>query len=59
MVTTDTTRALLLVFAPAETGRDRLAGVLDQTSRRMAEFTGCHETARWMADVDTTPGGGR
>jgi len=49
MVTTATTKALLLVFAPAGLPPARLAGVLDETSGRMTEFTGCHETARWMA----------
>ena len=47
MVTTATTRALLLVFAPVELPAGRLDAVLDETSRRMGEFTGCHEVARW------------
>lgn len=46
MVTTATTRALLVVFAPAELERGRLARVLEVTSARMAEFTGCRETHR-------------
>jgi len=46
MVTTATTRALLVVFAPREIDRRRLDHVLDATSSRMTEFTGCHEIAR-------------
>ena len=47
MVTTATTRAMLVVFAPVEFDANRLAHVLDVTSARMREFTGCRETARW------------
>ena len=43
MVTTATTRAMLVVFAPARAGARTLTRVLDVTSRRMTEFTGCHE----------------
>jgi len=46
MVTTDTTQALLVVFAPREVDRQRLDYVLDATSSRMVEFTGCREAAR-------------
>jgi len=46
MVTTQATKALLVVFAPREIDRVRIDRVLDATSRRMAEFTGCHEVAR-------------
>ena len=46
MVTTTTTRALLVVFAPRDVDERRLAQVLDATSSRMAEFTGCIETSR-------------
>ena len=46
MVTTATTRALLVVFAPMEVDARRLAQVLDTTSARMHEFTGCRETTR-------------
>jgi DNA/RNA-binding domain of Phe-tRNA-synthetase-like protein len=46
MVTTATTRALLVVFAPRDVDERRLAQVLDTTSARMREFTGCTETAR-------------
>lgn len=48
MVTTDTTRALLVVFAPYDVEPRRLADVLDATSARMSEFTGCRESGRWM-----------
>jgi DNA/RNA-binding domain of Phe-tRNA-synthetase-like protein len=47
MVTTATTMALLVVFAPRELGESHLSRVLDATSRRMAEFTGCREEKRW------------
>lgn len=47
MVTTATTRALLVVFAPREVDAGRLSQVLDATSRRMSEFTGCREDARF------------
>ena len=46
MVTTQTTTALLVVFAPREVERARIERVLDATSSRMTEFTGCHEVAR-------------
>lgn len=46
MVTTATTRALLVVFAPRELDMARLASVLDRTSARMHQFTGGHETNR-------------
>jgi DNA/RNA-binding domain of Phe-tRNA-synthetase-like protein len=47
MVTTDTTRALLVVFAPREVDERHLAHVLDVTSQRMSQFTGCREESRW------------
>jgi DNA/RNA-binding domain of Phe-tRNA-synthetase-like protein len=47
MVTTATTEALLVVFAPREVETRQLTQVLDATSRLMSEFTGCHETSRW------------
>jgi DNA/RNA-binding domain of Phe-tRNA-synthetase-like protein len=47
MVTTATTRALLVVFAPHEFGEPALARVLDVTSARMSAFTAAAETARW------------
>lgn len=46
MVTTETVRALLVVFAPRDVDTRRLTTVLDMTSRRMTEFTGCREGAR-------------
>jgi len=49
MVTTATTRALLVVFAPREVETARVHSVLDATSVRMTEFTGCRETERWSA----------
>jgi DNA/RNA-binding domain of Phe-tRNA-synthetase-like protein len=49
MVTTATTRALLVVFAPIDIDKAHLTRVLDGTSARMTEFTGCAETARWSS----------
>jgi DNA/RNA-binding domain of Phe-tRNA-synthetase-like protein len=46
MVTTATTSALLVVFAPRELEIARLTRVLDITSARMHEFTDAHEIAR-------------
>jgi DNA/RNA-binding domain of Phe-tRNA-synthetase-like protein len=46
MVTTATTRAMLVVFAPLEVDARRLAQVLNTTSSRMQEYTGCREVAR-------------
>ena len=46
MVTTQTTKALLVVFAPREVDGARIDRVLDATSSRMTEFTGCREVAR-------------
>ena len=46
MVTRATTQALLVVFAPRDVDRQRLDKVLDATSSRMVEFTGCREAAR-------------
>jgi DNA/RNA-binding domain of Phe-tRNA-synthetase-like protein len=51
MVTTATTQAMLVVFAPTEVDAKQLARVLDATSRRMTEFTGCRESGRWYAGV--------
>jgi DNA/RNA-binding domain of Phe-tRNA-synthetase-like protein len=47
MVTTDTTQALVVVFAPHELGDARVVRALDVTSTRMTQFTGARETARW------------
>jgi DNA/RNA-binding domain of Phe-tRNA-synthetase-like protein len=49
MVTTATTRALLVVFAPREYPASRLAHVLDATATRMREFTCCVEDRRQLA----------
>jgi DNA/RNA-binding domain of Phe-tRNA-synthetase-like protein len=49
MVTTATTRGLVIVFAPASIEERRLARVLDATARRMSEYTGARETARLIA----------
>jgi DNA/RNA-binding domain of Phe-tRNA-synthetase-like protein len=46
MVTTATTSALLVVFAPRELDAARLSDVLDRTSARMHEFTGAREVSR-------------
>lgn len=48
MVTTATTRALLVVFAPRDVASAKLAEVLDATSARMQEFTGCREASRQL-----------
>ena len=48
MVTTSTTSAVVVVFAPVEIGAARLEQVLDTTVTRMGEVTGCRETARWV-----------
>jgi DNA/RNA-binding domain of Phe-tRNA-synthetase-like protein len=40
MVTTATTRALVVVFAPFELDGRRLSHVIDVTAQRMNEFTG-------------------
>ena len=49
MVTAATTRALVVVFAPREIEARRLTHVLDVTSQRMQEFTGCRETSRLVS----------
>ncbi len=46
MVTTATTRGLLVVFAPREVDVRRLTHVMDVTSERMQQYTGCRESAR-------------
>ena len=46
MVTTETTHGLLVVFAPREVDTARLTHVLDVTSERMQEYTGCREAGR-------------
>ena len=49
MITTETAAALLVVFAPRATDERQLTRVLDVTSHRMTEFTGCRETARQLS----------
>jgi len=49
MVTTATTRALVVVFAPRDLETKRLKQVLDVTSQRMQQFTGCREAARLVS----------
>jgi DNA/RNA-binding domain of Phe-tRNA-synthetase-like protein len=51
MVTTATTRALLVVFAPREFDDLRLRQVLDVTAARMTEFTGCSESGRTITQA--------
>jgi DNA/RNA-binding domain of Phe-tRNA-synthetase-like protein len=46
MVTTGTSRGLLVVFAPRDVDTARLTHVMDVTSERMQQYTGCRETAR-------------
>ncbi len=46
MVTNATTRALVVVFAPRDLETGRLTRVLDVTSQRMQQFTGCREIDR-------------
>ena len=48
MVTTATTRALLVVFAPREIDARHLARVVDITAQRMAEFTEAREAGRYI-----------
>ena len=46
MVTTVTTHGLLVVFAPREIETARLARIMDVTSERMQQYTGCREAGR-------------
>ena len=46
MVTTSTTRGLLVVFAPREIDVARLTHAMDVTSERMQLYTGCRESQR-------------
>ena len=50
MVTTATTRGLLVVFAPRDVAVTQLTRVLDVTSQRMQQYTGCRETARQILE---------
>ena len=49
MVTTATRAGLLVVFAPREVDAARLAQVMDVTSQRMQQYTGCRESGRLSA----------
>ena len=49
MVTTATRAGLLVVFAPREVDAARLTQVMDVTSQRMQQYTGCRETGRLLA----------
>jgi DNA/RNA-binding domain of Phe-tRNA-synthetase-like protein len=49
MVTTATTEALVVVYAPAGTAQDRLASVLDRTAERLERICGGQEERRWLA----------
>ena len=49
MVTTATTEALVVVYAPAGAAQDRLACVLDRTAERLARICGGQEERRWLA----------
>ena len=49
MVTTATARALVVIFAPRDLETKRLKQVLDVTSQRMQQFTGCREGARLLS----------
>jgi DNA/RNA-binding domain of Phe-tRNA-synthetase-like protein len=46
MVTTATTRVLVVVFAPREIDRRRLSDVVDVTAKRFEQFTGARVAAR-------------
>src|SRR5436190_1586183 len=48
MVTKETTRGLLVVFTPREVDAARLTRVMDVTSERMQQFTGCRESGRMV-----------
>ena len=49
MVTRATTRGLLVMFAPREVDVRRLTHVMDVTSERMQQYTGCRESARLVS----------
>ncbi len=49
MVTTATTRGLLVVFVPREVEVTRVTRVMDVTSERMQQYTGCRETGRLVS----------
>ena len=49
MVTTATTEALVVVYAPAEIQAAQLTRVLEVTASRMADIAGGHETSRTLS----------
>jgi DNA/RNA-binding domain of Phe-tRNA-synthetase-like protein len=49
MVTTATTSAVVVIFAPISIESALLHRALDVTVERMRDITGCRETARWTA----------
>lgn len=49
MVTVATTNALVVVYAPVDVDRRRLAQVLDLTAERLRRVCGGHEADRWIA----------
>ena len=49
MVTTQTTRGLLVVFAPREVDQARLTHVMNITSERMQQYHGCVESGRLVS----------
>ena len=49
MVTTQTTRGLLVVFAPRDVDQARLTDVMNMTSERMQQYTGCVERGRLIS----------
>ena len=57
MVTTATTRALLVVFAPRDVDERRLNEVLATTSARMSDYTGCVEIARAISSSSFSSAG--
>ncbi len=48
MVTTATTRALAVIFAPRELPRTTIEAAVQLTSERAATYTGAHEIARFV-----------
>lgn len=46
MITSTTTRALVVIFAPRQLDRTEVAHALDRTAARILEFVGGRETAR-------------
>ena len=50
MVTTATTDALVVVFAPPDVGEARLTRVLDSTAARMADIAGAREIGRLICE---------